>query len=280
MEENVVITGRPIKTGVAGSAPEIAVLNSRSWEDFATLINGAWHKGSEAFMEVGRILLEAKEELSKDEFNSLLKLRLDLDASVGRKLMCCASNSTLCAHVHKLPPCWSSIYELSKVPDDTLKAAIADGRISPKMLRKDAVALRKPKDDRIEESSDANPTELSDRPNELLEYWQMAIAAEQLAVLKHEGVDGILELLKEEKELLSKLYDRVIGLQVALASPVAASTSSTKLLTNLTGTLHYALGQKDPASGAQALTIIKAKLAANKRDPKDVCLAFVKRSKR
>jgi hypothetical protein len=116
--------------------------------------------------------------------------------------------------------------------------------------------------------------------NELLEYWKIATAEEKRVVLKHEGVDALLELQKDDADFLANLYDRVIGLQVALASPVVASNSSKNLLTNLTGTMHWALGQDDPASGAQALKIIKGKLIANKRDPNDICLSFAKTAKR
>ena len=118
------------------------------------------------------------------------------------------------------------------------------------------------------------------RSNELLEFWQIATAEEKLRVLMHEGVDGLLELFKGDRVFLSKFYGRVIGLQVALASPVVASTSSKKLLTNLTGTMHWALGQDDPAAGVQGLTIIKAKLSANGREPKDICFNFAKNTRR
>ena len=105
---------------VKHATTEFSFRNTRTSRDFAEAINAAWRKGSKAFMEAGRILLEAKEELSKDEFDALLKLKLDLNASVGRKLMRSVANPILCAHVHKLPPCYSTIYELSKVPDDIL----------------------------------------------------------------------------------------------------------------------------------------------------------------
>lgn len=251
-----------------------ALPNCRSWQDYAELINGTWRKSAEAFFITGQYLIEAKEELTRDEYSALLKLRLDFDTSTAKKLICIAHNRILGAHVHRLPPCWSTIYELTKLEDDALRAAFSEAKISPKMMRKDAIALRKPSKDKAGESEKS--TEPSAQP-ELLEYWQMATADEQRAVLKHHGVDGVLELLKDD---LSELYDRVIGLQVALASPVVASKSSKKLLTNLTGTLHWALGQDDPASGAQALKIIRAKLAANKRDPKDVCFSFAKNARR
>jgi hypothetical protein len=88
---------------------------ARSWKDFAALINGAWRRSAEAFIQVGQYLIEAKEELDRDEFEALLKLRLDFDASVARRLMCIAGDRELCAHAHKLPACWTTIYELTKL---------------------------------------------------------------------------------------------------------------------------------------------------------------------
>ena len=117
--------------------------NTRSWEDFAGLINMTWRKGVTAFIDTGRYLLEAKAKLDRDVFESLVKRHLDFDPSVGRKLMAIAGNSVICAHGHKLPPCWTTIYELTKVKDDVLKAAFAVGTIHPGMERKDASALRR-----------------------------------------------------------------------------------------------------------------------------------------
>src|SRR5438105_1905289 len=111
--------------------------NVRSWKVFADLIAGAWQKQPGAIIEAGRLLLDAKQELARDEFKSL-----PFDSSVARKLQCIAGNSVLCAHVHKLPPAWGTLYELSKLEDGALRAAIEDGRVNPKMERKDALALR------------------------------------------------------------------------------------------------------------------------------------------
>jgi hypothetical protein len=41
-----------------------------------------------------------------------------------------------------MPPCWSTLYELSKLENDVLEDKIADGSISPKTQRKDVIALR------------------------------------------------------------------------------------------------------------------------------------------
>ena len=40
------------------------------------------------------------------------------------------------AHAHHLPVSWMTLYELSKIDENTFTAAIEDGRINPKMERK------------------------------------------------------------------------------------------------------------------------------------------------
>jgi hypothetical protein len=116
--------------------------NTRSWKDFAALINTSWRKGAEGFIQIGRYLIEAKEELDRDQYEALIRLRLAFNESTAKKLICIARNSILGAHVHLLPPCWSTLYELSKLDDAVLKAKIADGTITPRLQRKDAVKLR------------------------------------------------------------------------------------------------------------------------------------------
>src|SRR5947207_13283692 len=76
--------------------------NTRSWKVFADLINTSWRKGAEAFFQTGRYLIEAKEELDRDQYGALIKLKLAFDQSVAKKLICIARNSVLGAHVHQL----------------------------------------------------------------------------------------------------------------------------------------------------------------------------------
>jgi hypothetical protein len=118
----------PVPAGLAGAIVqddgEETPHNTRGWKEFAELINGAWRKGAEALLEAGRYLIEAKEELDRDEYNALIKLRLAFDASTAKKLVCIGSNRLLGAHVHLLAPCWSTLYELTKLGDEVLQAAI------------------------------------------------------------------------------------------------------------------------------------------------------------
>jgi hypothetical protein len=93
-------------------------------------------------------------------------------------------------------------------------------------------------------------------------------------IIQGESIDRLLALMSDAQR--AALFDRLIGQQIAHASPVTTMANGKKLLTNLTGTLHWGLGQADPANGAQALTIIAGKLKANKCDAKDVVFAWAK----
>ena len=116
--------------------------NVRSWKAFADAINHAWRKSAGDFIECGRLLEEANAELPRDAFNAMVKSKLDFVPSVARKLIRIAANRTLCSPGNKLPPAWTILYQLSQLPEATLKAALADGRIHPGMSRKDAIALK------------------------------------------------------------------------------------------------------------------------------------------
>jgi hypothetical protein len=160
--------------------------NTRSWKVFRELITSAWQKQAGAIIEVGRLLLAAKQELTRDGFEGLLQRKLPFESSVARKLQRIAANSVLCAHVHKLPPAWGTLYELSKLEDEVLRAAIEYGRINPKMERKDATALRglPPKE----------PKEPK-KPAPLLLAWQAASDKEKIALLDTVSVAGLLKTM-------------------------------------------------------------------------------------
>jgi hypothetical protein len=124
--------------------PALPQANARSWQNFADLIAGAWRKSAASFIEAAQYLLEAKQELGRDEYEALVQLKLPFDSSVARKLLRIADCPHVCApgHIPKLPPSWTIIYDLTKADATVVKAALEDGRISPRMSRKDALALR------------------------------------------------------------------------------------------------------------------------------------------
>jgi hypothetical protein len=273
MDMDIGVTGGTAKDAAPSLVEPGVSRNSRSWKDFAELIKDAWRKGAKAFIETGRYLREAKEEL--DDFEPFLKFKLDFDASVGRKLMCIAGNSVLCAHVHKLPPCWSTLYELSKLPDDILLLAIADGRISPKMQRKDASALRKRQSEGTETREDNGESSVDNAAN-LVAAWDASSAEEQRQFLDHLGRAGLCGVISNQ--LLTDFRDHVLGLEIT------ASSAKSTLAVNLTNLLHTALrlaeqpepSELDKARAFATLIAMNRKLKATTRSLCDTLVAICK----
>jgi hypothetical protein len=223
-----------VKAHVDHGADEQESRNARSWRDFAELINGAWRKGPEAILDACQYLAEAKEELARDEFDALVRFKLVFDASTAKKLICIGHNRVLGAHVHLLPPCWSTIYELTKLTDEALRAAIADGNVSPKMLRKDALALRKPA------AGDHSPSPRS--KSTFAAVWDAASVDEIRAKLDKVGRAGLCRVLSES--LKADLRDHDFG------ATISAASKSTAFATQATDKLHTALRcaeQREPS---------------------------------
>jgi hypothetical protein len=195
---------------VKPEATNSAASNVRTWRFFVDKINAIWRRGAGDFIACGQCLTEAKAELQPDAFNAMVKAKLDFDRSVGVKLMAIAANSILSAHGHKLPPCWTSIYELSKLGDETLKAKLADGTIHPGMQRKDAVALRKPKQ---QSRSTAN------NKSEIAAVWKDASIEQRRRFLDQLGRDGLCGAMSEK--LKAEFQDAINGAAIAGASESA-----------------------------------------------------------
>jgi hypothetical protein len=187
--------------------------NARTLKDFVTLINGTWRKGAGDFIACGQHLIDAKDELDRDAYSAMLK-KLHFDPSVAKKLICIAKNATLGAHVHQLPPCWSVLYELSQLPENTLKTALVDGRIHPGMTRKDAISLKPPK--QTTAKSTTAKTSSSTNPTELSIAWKAASAAQRQRFLDQVGRAELCAAMTTA--LKADLRDHLVALAVAGAS--------------------------------------------------------------
>jgi hypothetical protein len=215
-----------IATATADVEPET---NTRAWNYYADQINTIWKKGAVHFIQCGQLLIDAKAELAHDAFTVMVKNKLAFDASVARKLVCVANNQVLCAHGHKLPPCWTSLYELSKLDDETLKAKLADGTIHSGMERKHALAL-KPKSKRTPTD---NTDSSSKTTSQLGTAWEAASKEQRREFLDKLDREGLCAAMSAE--LLANLRDHVIGITIAGAS------KSSSWAINATDKLHSAM---------------------------------------
>ena len=110
---------------------------------YATKIRVRWQESVEAIIDVGRYLIEAKEALPRGEFGQLCG-QLPLTARTAQMLMKVADNPRLTNpnHGSLLPPSWRTLYELTKLDDDSWGRAVERGAINPEMAREDVIKLR------------------------------------------------------------------------------------------------------------------------------------------
>jgi hypothetical protein len=125
------------------SAPR-ALSNRRSVDEwFDTIAADASHSVGGIIAE-GRHLREAKDQLDHHgEWLPLLE-RLKIGERYAQMLMKIAANEVLANpnHWFVLPRSWRTLYELSTLPLDVLKARIDDGTISPELTRKNVAAAK------------------------------------------------------------------------------------------------------------------------------------------
>lgn len=122
-------------------------------EQWAERISTHHQRSVESVIETGRLLMKAKSELQHGEWGRLFDERmLPFDQGTAGRLIAIASHPLLSnsAHAPNLPVSWATLYELTKVPEPTLKGALKDGIITPDMPRKAVKALEPPKPRRVE----------------------------------------------------------------------------------------------------------------------------------
>jgi hypothetical protein len=111
---------------------------------WAARIAACWRASVESIIEVGRLLIAAKNALPHGSFGEMIDGNLPFTASTAQRLMTIAGDQRLSnpAHVQHLPPSWGTLYELTKLPDEEFDAKIKDGTIRPDMMRRDLTHVR------------------------------------------------------------------------------------------------------------------------------------------
>lgn len=113
-------------------------------EYWADRITAQHAKTIESIIETGRLLLKAKSDLVHGEWGRLFDDHLlPFGSNTAQRLMNIANHPLLAntAHAPYLPSAWTTLYELSQVPEPTLKNALTDGVIRPDMSRKSVKQL-------------------------------------------------------------------------------------------------------------------------------------------
>jgi hypothetical protein len=119
-------------------------------EYWAPKIHAEWRKSVEGILGVGRQLIAAKAACEHGEFLRLFKGHANavsepvpFSERTAERLISVASHAVISnpTHVSDLPQSWGTLYELTKLDDDTLLAGIKAGEITPDTTRAQAAAL-------------------------------------------------------------------------------------------------------------------------------------------
>src|SRR5690242_16827099 len=102
---------------LTGDAPPA---NVRTRGDFVALIGATYGKTVEGFVEIGRLLNQAKAELAHGEFLDMVERDLPFGPRTANKLMAIGTHATVSNKTHEshLPAAWSTLYEISRLPPE------------------------------------------------------------------------------------------------------------------------------------------------------------------
>jgi hypothetical protein len=215
-----------------------------------------WQKQVTDILQVGRLLIQAKEELDSEAFK---QLKLPFGERTAQALRRIAAHPVLsdAKHASLLPPCWATLDRLARLNHKVLRDRLADGKINPGLQRhqvRTEVEGLPPREKR--ERKDSTPAaELKDR--------RAALAGMSLTEL--------VEALPQA--LLAELADVIIAQQIALA-PVSETAGDIR--TTLTKIFRSAVCATTPGELDVALTAFTRKCAANNINPKDLLITFPK----
>ena len=114
--------------------------------EWAKRIATAWHGARAKFLEAGRTLIDAKKALAHGQFEAMVADDLPFGKRTAQCLMAIGRDQriTNANHGAFLPPTWRTLYELTRLDDETFTRAIDTGEIHADMERGDVRRLLQP----------------------------------------------------------------------------------------------------------------------------------------
>ena len=129
-------------------ALQAAAIQPQSANDYVEAIGRLWGKAHSAFIDIGRLLIRAKEMLPHGEYMTAVEERLPFAARTAYQLREAARwaiemDRRKSIELARLPSSYSTIYLLSTLDAPTLEAAEADGIVRPDLRRSELISWRK-----------------------------------------------------------------------------------------------------------------------------------------
>jgi hypothetical protein len=132
--------------------PPAESTDEKGRQEIAAQILVLWRALLENILGVGKLLIAAKDTLPHGQWLILVKKELPFGPTVAQRLMRIAKDARLtnAAHAPHLPPCWTVLYEISRLSDAQFEWGIEHHAIHPEMERADVAVLRSLQGDEAE----------------------------------------------------------------------------------------------------------------------------------
>jgi hypothetical protein len=119
--------------------------DEHSQEYWGNHINASLHRTVEGIIETGKRLTAAKAALRHGEFEAMVKRFLPIDIRMAQIFMKIADHPIISntKYVSLLPPVIGTLYDLTTVPNETLRDQLDRSMINPKFKRDDVARLRR-----------------------------------------------------------------------------------------------------------------------------------------
>jgi hypothetical protein len=117
-------------------------------EDYVATISHLWRQAQGAFLEIGKLLIRAKDMLAHGEYTEAVEARLPFSGRTAYQLREAARwamemDRVQAISLGQLPGAYSTIYLLSTLDRASLERAKHDGLIRPDLRRAELVAWRR-----------------------------------------------------------------------------------------------------------------------------------------
>lgn len=117
-------------------------------EEYVAAISHLWRQAQGTFLEIGKLLIRAKDVLPHGEYTEAVEARLPFSGRTAYQLREAARwamemDRVQAISLRQLPEAYSTIYLLSTLDRDALEQARRDGLIRPDLRRAELVAWRR-----------------------------------------------------------------------------------------------------------------------------------------
>lgn len=138
------------------AALQIAKQEPRTPDDYIEAIGTLWNRAQSAFLDIGKLLLRAKERLPHGEYTAALEAKLPFSSRTAYQLReatrwALEMDRRQTITLDRLPGSYSIIYLLSTLDPPMLEAAETDGLVRPNLRRAELLTWRQNRAGRAED---------------------------------------------------------------------------------------------------------------------------------